>query len=402
MNSSTKAPSVPPADSCTHAKQMWNIAGTHGHCTECGKQFGEQASAVSPSEAIYAFAGWLTTRPGAIVMGDTHNAAAVADAVERFRLSQGWDEPRADYADRIRRYSHEPAVSPPALAKLRTDLLGLFGAKPNIRFAVVALSEVLALIDKHGGALEQQQGHQSAAPRAKISLIEPWRNQIADVLIAYASGGYDYTGNAVGDILEILTPKDETAEGHQSERSETAVRRPAIERQMSERERLDWLGANDDVDWQQPLRSSSASSACPVCGNAAPHHHTIEELNDLRRKAAFLESKLGLAETQRSSHADGSDEPEVLAEGHQSALAAYRREMKEEVIPAIEKRLKDARWRNAGSPEKREPPAPEPPNAPEAPIWLNNAEASQWQAGWDSGYRAGAVPAPAGLHKPKS
>jgi hypothetical protein len=74
---------------------------------------------VTPSEALYAFAGWLTTRPGSLVAGETHGAAEWADAVERFRLAQGWPEPRPNYADRIKRYSH--AASQPVAAPAEPD-----------------------------------------------------------------------------------------------------------------------------------------------------------------------------------------------------------------------------------------------------------------------------------------
>jgi hypothetical protein len=31
----------------------------------------------------------------------------------------------------------------------------------------------------------------------------------------------------------------------------------------------------------------------------------------------------------------------------------------------------------------------EPPDSPEAPVHLNNAEASAWQSGWEAGFKAG-------------
>ena len=71
-----------------------------------GPEATAQAPALSESEAIYAFAGWLTTRPGSLVAGSAHGAAEWADAVEQFRLTQGWAEPRQGWADRIKSYSH--------------------------------------------------------------------------------------------------------------------------------------------------------------------------------------------------------------------------------------------------------------------------------------------------------
>jgi hypothetical protein len=49
---------------------------------------------VSPSEAIYGFAGWLTTRSDAVTMGSTHDAAVVADLVHQYCQHQGFEEPR--------------------------------------------------------------------------------------------------------------------------------------------------------------------------------------------------------------------------------------------------------------------------------------------------------------------
>lgn len=49
----------------------------------------------SPSEALFAFMGWLTTRRRqAGPFSSTHNAAQAADLVKEYCDLQGWDEPR--------------------------------------------------------------------------------------------------------------------------------------------------------------------------------------------------------------------------------------------------------------------------------------------------------------------
>jgi hypothetical protein len=49
------------------------------------------------------------------------------------------------------------------------------------------------------------------------------------------------------------------------------------------------------INWGAPHAPPKASSECPVCGVATPHTHSLEELENLRSKVAFLESRLGVA-----------------------------------------------------------------------------------------------------------
>jgi hypothetical protein len=71
---------------------------------------------VEPTEALYAFAGWLTSRDTPITMGATHYAAEAAEAVEAFVKSQGWPQPRHNWMSRIKPYPSgaTPASAPPA------------------------------------------------------------------------------------------------------------------------------------------------------------------------------------------------------------------------------------------------------------------------------------------------
>jgi hypothetical protein len=49
---------------------------------------------LSPSEAIYGFAGWLTGRKDKTIMSSSDDAAAIADLVDKFNKKQGLEEPR--------------------------------------------------------------------------------------------------------------------------------------------------------------------------------------------------------------------------------------------------------------------------------------------------------------------
>lgn len=49
---------------------------------------------LSGSEAVYAFAGWLTTRPEAVTMSAWDNAAEPAQLVDKFNKWQGLADPR--------------------------------------------------------------------------------------------------------------------------------------------------------------------------------------------------------------------------------------------------------------------------------------------------------------------
>ena len=49
---------------------------------------------ISASEALYGFAGWLTSRNKPLIFSAAHDAAAVADAVDDFCKANNLDEPQ--------------------------------------------------------------------------------------------------------------------------------------------------------------------------------------------------------------------------------------------------------------------------------------------------------------------
>lgn len=62
-------------------------------------------SELSASEAVYGFAGWLTSRDAVTTMSATHDCAGIADLVDEFCKANNLTEPRERW--------HEPLVHPP-------------------------------------------------------------------------------------------------------------------------------------------------------------------------------------------------------------------------------------------------------------------------------------------------
>ena len=59
---------------------------------------------VTPAAAIYAFAGWLTCREDAVTFGARHDAALVAELVDEFCRSQGFEGPDGDWTAALKPY----------------------------------------------------------------------------------------------------------------------------------------------------------------------------------------------------------------------------------------------------------------------------------------------------------
>ena len=66
------------------------------------------APALSPSEAVYGFAGWLTCRDEAVTLGATHDAAPVAELADAYCRSQKLEPPRHEWAKALRPYPSAP------------------------------------------------------------------------------------------------------------------------------------------------------------------------------------------------------------------------------------------------------------------------------------------------------
>lgn len=58
---------------------------------------------LTASEAVYGFAGWLTTRDKETIMSAHHDAAPIADLVKLFCDEYKLNPPRATYHKRLKR-----------------------------------------------------------------------------------------------------------------------------------------------------------------------------------------------------------------------------------------------------------------------------------------------------------
>jgi hypothetical protein len=57
---------------------------------------------LSGSEAVYAFAGWLTTRPDPVIMSARDDAGEPAQLVDKFNKRQGLADPRPGWEEGIK------------------------------------------------------------------------------------------------------------------------------------------------------------------------------------------------------------------------------------------------------------------------------------------------------------
>ena len=66
-----------------------------GHYRSLGESMGDQLQeALSPSEALYGFAGWLTTRRQSVTASSRHDAARWAELVQTFAATNDLEDPR--------------------------------------------------------------------------------------------------------------------------------------------------------------------------------------------------------------------------------------------------------------------------------------------------------------------
>lgn len=159
-----------PAPDCLHTTQLWNIAGTHGHCKDCGKQFGEGAG--GPAMEVAAGA---PAQPDAILTDEQ------LDKLDTFSLN--WMAPRG--YESVRQYGRavEKAVR-----------RALAGAAPSdaVKQALVALVEaVQRQPDEVRIAVAAQVAAAEAAGASPSSSLVP-----ADVACSHCGGtGYGSGGD---------------------------------------------------------------------------------------------------------------------------------------------------------------------------------------------------------------
>lgn len=73
-------------------------------------QRADEPVALSASEAVYGFAGWLTCRAEPVTFGSAHDAALPAELVDAFCKSQELEPPRQQWADGLKPYPAAPAA----------------------------------------------------------------------------------------------------------------------------------------------------------------------------------------------------------------------------------------------------------------------------------------------------
>jgi hypothetical protein len=62
---------------------------------------GNPRTSLSPSEALYGFGGWLTTRDEPVTMSSHHNAGIVAELINEFCERHDFEEPRDHWEDNL-------------------------------------------------------------------------------------------------------------------------------------------------------------------------------------------------------------------------------------------------------------------------------------------------------------
>ncbi len=68
----------------------------------------DDSGQVWPSEALYAFMGWLTARPKPVTFSVSNYAGEAVELIKQFVNNQGWAEPRDGWDKNIKPYSvHE-------------------------------------------------------------------------------------------------------------------------------------------------------------------------------------------------------------------------------------------------------------------------------------------------------
>ena len=56
---------------------------------------------LTPSEALYGFCGWLTSRKPKTVMSSKHDAAIIADLIDQFCKVNNLTEPQYGWSDKL-------------------------------------------------------------------------------------------------------------------------------------------------------------------------------------------------------------------------------------------------------------------------------------------------------------
>jgi hypothetical protein len=87
----------------------WVICGVSGKHYPCKPDIFEKTydvadelASMSPSEAVYGFASWLTTRGRRTVMSSSDDASPVANLVDAFCRENGLEKPRDEWTSKLK------------------------------------------------------------------------------------------------------------------------------------------------------------------------------------------------------------------------------------------------------------------------------------------------------------
>lgn len=82
--------------------RLITLAVAQHNDTEC-----QDSIRISPSEALYGFMAWLTTRKEKVTFSDSDDASKAAELVNMFCKAQEFDDPRDCYPENINRMNEK-------------------------------------------------------------------------------------------------------------------------------------------------------------------------------------------------------------------------------------------------------------------------------------------------------
>lgn len=157
---------------------------------------------VLPGEAIFGFAAWLTSLKTPVTFSECHGAAIGADLAAAYNKSQGFDEIREDFHERLKPYPEQEPTQPaepmkvPSMRELIADdaYAATFQSVGQYRKALLTnYSHNTPCCNNPSqcwepcGELGNSLGHAAVAPKG-VNSIPPLCDDPDDLTVAYMSG----------------------------------------------------------------------------------------------------------------------------------------------------------------------------------------------------------------------
>ena len=105
-----------------------------------------EADGLLPSEALFAFMGWMTCRDEAVSFGASKDAAPAVKLISEFIKSQGWQEPRDHWTDHLKPYPKADGQQVNAATKPSPN--GATGDSAS-SFAALSAERIRAIAEKY-------------------------------------------------------------------------------------------------------------------------------------------------------------------------------------------------------------------------------------------------------------